>query len=594
VRAFATAIAAAMLAGGASHTSAGSLIVFAADRAPEISGDVYRVDANGRVLNLTRSPWQDTQPLVSPDGKLVAFLSDRAGGSLWVVGIDGRGLRQIPAKGLPSQQYVGMAWAPNSREVALTVGTVNHELLTVAGLGMQPRVLARGTGFGSPEWSPDGRLITAAAFGEIDAYTSHGTRAWSVPGNAGPGWSSRGLFATGPYDGAAHVVDEQGRQVFQVHAQSAAWSPDGTKIASVLGRRLVVRTSAGSVVLRATLPPRLGGVFWISALRVGVGDQWSGASAVDLRTGKVVPFDAASFGLNTLRGTTFAVRDGTHVYTHVPGCDDDGGPVAAIEALQHVPGTRSVVYASHCAEPFDNLYAMNGDGTGLHRLTNDRAQETAPHISPDGTQIAYEWADATGLSCKGCATSVRTLGVDGSAGATLTHPPDCTFDNSPTWSPDGTQLAFSHSSCSLVPTLMTIPASGGAARSLKLEASQAAWGPKLIATMNGGTDPSSIWTVRPDGTDATKVGAGNVSSPTWSADGRLAYLDGTTVVVQGKRERLPFRQVKSVAWSPDGTRLLVAAKPTNAPTLDLYTVKTDGTDPHRLTQNLDVSGGDWR
>jgi Tol biopolymer transport system component len=52
--------------------------------------------------------------------------------------------------------------------------------------------------------------------------------------------------------------------------------------------------------------------------------------------------------------------------------------------------------------------------------------------------------------------------------------------------------------------------------------------------------------------------------------------------------------VKSLAWSPDGTRFLVAARPRNAPTFDLYTVKTDGTGVRRLTTNLDVSGGDWR
>ena len=77
------ALAAAMVAGGGSHSSARSLIVFAADRAPAITGDVYRVDASGRVANLTHSPWQETMPVVSPNGKLVAFVSDRLGGGVW-------------------------------------------------------------------------------------------------------------------------------------------------------------------------------------------------------------------------------------------------------------------------------------------------------------------------------------------------------------------------------------------------------------------------------------------------------------------------------------------------------------------------------
>jgi hypothetical protein len=64
--------------------------------------------------------------------------------------------------------------------------------------------------------------------------------------------------------------------------------------------------------------------------------------------------------------------------------------------------------------------------------------------------------------------------------------------------------------------------------------------------------------------------------------------------VQGKKVALPFAQVRSLAWSPDGTRFLVAARAKGMPTFDLYIIKTDGTDPVRLTQNLDVSSGDWR
>lgn len=597
MRALAAAVAAAALLGGAHGTTA-SLIVFSADRAPSITGDVFRVDWNGRVVNLTHSPWQDSQPLVSPNGKLVAFLSDRGGiGGLWVIGTDGTGLRRVPALGFPSDQSVQMAWSPDSRTIALTSGTVNHYGLSLATPGGRPRALAHAQDLGPVSWSPDGKLVTVLTMGEVDAYSPVGKKVWSVTSGGGPvGWSRLGFFATGPYDGRIHVVDMNGNERFAVAATFAAWSPEGEQLASVNGKRLEISTYQGRLVRYYAIPLRNVGISWKSDTGITFGDPYTGGGyRLDLTTGKVSPFDPGSSGLNTNgSGARFAVRDGTHVFTHVIGCDDDGGPSAAIESLQHLPGTRSVVYASYCAEPFDNLYAMNGDGTGLHRLTNDQAQETAPHISPDGRQIAYEWADATGLSCKGCPTSVRTVGVDGSVGATLTNPPDCTFDNSPTWSPDGTQLAFSHSSCSLVPTLMTMRSSGGTARSLKLEASQVAWGPKLIATMDGGTDPSSIWTVGPDGTGATKVGAGNVSSPTWSADGRLAYLDGTTVVVQGKKLRLPFAQVKSIAWSPDGARFLVAAKAKGTATFDLYTVRTDGTGAQRLTSNMDVSSGDWR
>ena len=79
----------------------------------------------------------------------------------------------------------------------------------------------------------------------------------------------------------------------------------------------------------------------------------------------------------------------------------------------------------------------------------------------------------------------------------------------------------------------------------------------------------------------------------WSADGRLAYLlssNGTTLVVGSSQVSLPFAQVTSLAWSIDGTRFVVTARKNGAPALDLYTVKTDGSDPVRLTTNYDASG----
>lgn len=598
MKAVAAAIAAATLAGGASHAATGSLIVFAADRAPAITGDVYRADWNGRVVNLTHSPWQDSQPLVSPNGKVIAFLSDRGGtGGLWVMNLDGTNVRRVPALGFPSDQYVQMAWSPNSRTIAVVAGRMSRVTLSLATPGGKARALAHGQDLGQVWWSPDGSLVTVQTNGAVDAYTPAGKNAWSVS-SGGPviGWSRTGEFAGGPYDGRVHVVDINGVERFSVAATSAAWSPEGGRLASVSGKRLEISTYRGVPVRFYALPLRGVGISWTSDTAIAFGDPYTGGGyRLDLTTGKVSPAHRGSVGLNTSgSGTNWAVRSGTHVYAHVSGCDDDGGPVAAIASLQAVPGTRSIVYQSYCAEPFDNLYAMNGDGTGLHRLTNGQAQETTPRISPDRTQIAYEWAEATGLSCKGCATSIRTLHLDGSAGTTLTYPPDCTFDSSPSWSPDGTKLAYSHSSCDVVPTLYAMSSTGTGQHSLKVEASQVAWGPSLLATMNGGTDPSSIWTLEPDGTGKTKVGAGNVVSPAWSADGRLAYVDGSAVVVQGKKVVLPFARIRSLAWSPDGTRFLVAAKPRNAPTFDLYTVETDGTGVQRLTTNLDVSSGDWR
>ena len=54
-------------------------------------GDIYTVSANGgRAYQLTTNPAHDTRPIWSPDGKQIAFASDRLGGmDIYVVNKDG-------------------------------------------------------------------------------------------------------------------------------------------------------------------------------------------------------------------------------------------------------------------------------------------------------------------------------------------------------------------------------------------------------------------------------------------------------------------------------------------------------------------------
>ncbi|HEY2543574.1 MAG TPA: hypothetical protein VGH92_11040 [Gaiellaceae bacterium] len=582
MKALAAVLAFTSFLGGSPSASPASLIVFSADRAPAVTGDIYRADPNGRVVNLTHSPWQETQPLVSPNGKLVAFTSDRFAGSLWTIGVDGSGLRRLPAKGFPSQYTVDLAWSPDSKALAYTTGGTTRplETLWVVGLDAAARPIGRAQALGWPAWSPDGRVVTVETDGgAVEAFTPAGTRAWNVSSGQPPvGWSAKGLFATGAYDGRIHVVDERGVARFSVAATTGAWSPDGTKLATMAGHRGEVRTSAGRLVSSKRYVP------------MNAKPVWTPAGVAFATTG-------SSVGPNTVEtGAAFAVRDRTRTYTHVPGCDDDGGPTAAIAWLQRVPHSTSLVYQSECAEPFDNLYSIAPDGSGLRRITNVQANQVKPSVSPDRTRIAFGETQYTGLSCKGCPESLRTIGVDGTTATTLTSPPDCTFDDSPSWSPDGTQIMFVHSACDTAPGATVIAAAGGAATALHVPAWTVAWGPTQIAYANGATAPSSLWTAAPNGTgrlEVSSIGAG-LTTPAWSAAGRLAYVVGTRVFVNGKKIALPFAAVRSLVWSPDGTRFLVAAEPKGAPTFDLYTLKTDGTDVHRLTANLDVSSADWR
>ena len=110
--------------------------MFAADLRPALDGEIYRVDMNGKRVDLSRSPFADTQETVSPNGKRLAFLSVRSGSSkIYVVGTDGRRLSAVSSS-LPTlrpPQILG--WSPDSTRIAVTAGTAQESRIYV----LQPR-----------------------------------------------------------------------------------------------------------------------------------------------------------------------------------------------------------------------------------------------------------------------------------------------------------------------------------------------------------------------------------------------------------------------------------------------------------------------
>lgn len=466
----------------ARSTSLPPPILFAADNAPALSGDVFRLDANGRLVNLSKSPFADENPLVSPDGRRVAFVSERGGGpGIYDVGIDGAHLQRLdppPHQIGVSQLTPQLAWSPDGRLLAAVTGDLTSTLRILAP-GRTPKVLARSSFLYGPAWSPDGRLLTVEAGPApvVHAYTATGNRSWTIPSGTLVGWSKHGLFAT-IRAARVRVYDEHGRLWYAAPAHAASWSPDGTRLATVARGALVVRTENGRVFLQKRIRGLAGqriALAWMDARRVLV-NLLPRVVGVDTATGKLFAGSIRFFyeprspdGLllaeTTRQGSRFAVettsfpRGTPRVFGHVGGCFDDGVFEPQLTALQFVPGRRSLVYESYCPEPLASLYAVNPDGTGLTRLTQDRKHATQPAWSPDGTRIAYTRYDAVGLSCKGCPGSLVVADADGSSPRVLTTPTGEAYaDTGASWSPDGTKILFSRWTFSSGSDLLVVPA----------------------------------------------------------------------------------------------------------------------------------------
>src|SRR3954471_9761860 len=102
-------------------------IVFSADQRSAVSFEVYRVTLSGKRTDLSKSPFEDTDPHVSSDGHWVAFLSARSGGrAVWVARPDGSGLHRISTSfPTPDAAAVGLAWSPTTDRLAVTLAKAN-------------------------------------------------------------------------------------------------------------------------------------------------------------------------------------------------------------------------------------------------------------------------------------------------------------------------------------------------------------------------------------------------------------------------------------------------------------------------------------
>jgi tricorn protease len=130
----------------------------------EARGEIFTVPAEkGDVRNLTRSSGAaDRRPIWSPDGKLIAWFTDRSGEYQLAIGSPD-GLtppREIPLPG--PTYYFTPAWSPDSKHLAFTDEGLNLHTLDVASgkitkvdtdTYMQPERTME------PKWSPDSKWL---------------------------------------------------------------------------------------------------------------------------------------------------------------------------------------------------------------------------------------------------------------------------------------------------------------------------------------------------------------------------------------------------------------------------------------------------
>lgn len=224
-----------------------------------------------------------------------------------------------------------------------------------------------------------------------------------------------------------------------------------------------------------------------------------------------------------------------------------------------------IAYASGSGAPDDpsDIWVMDPDGRHKEKLTSEPpAMKIEPTWSPDGTRLAFR-------TLVGNDIYVFDLGTGTATNLTADIEE---FAMYPAWSPDGAMLAFT-----------------------------------LVSTSTGAID---LYTILADGSELTRLtntGDSDEEMPAWSPDGQkiafrsrdLGFVSDIAVVNADGSERTNITNDaaydSSPAWSPDGEEIAFSSgRVRGDQKTDIFIMKADGSDVRRVSESpLAADGPEW-
>jgi Tol biopolymer transport system component len=192
-------------------------------------GDLYVMPVGGAPRNITNDGFLDAEPAWSPDGRYLAWSSDRGGALLdvWVRDMTTGAERRLTQ--LPTSE-MGAAWSPDGTRIAfLDVDGIwrraNVSVVDVS-TGKVTQIHAPLFGPGNPTWSADGRHVAVAALTPYSARFREGTnQILAIPSSGG----QARLHTPVPHLSIDSRV-----------GAGPAWSPDGSRMAVIYEGLLAV------------------------------------------------------------------------------------------------------------------------------------------------------------------------------------------------------------------------------------------------------------------------------------------------------------------------------------------------------------------
>ncbi|MBM3753113.1 MAG: hypothetical protein FJW38_03940 [Acidobacteria bacterium] len=408
-------------------------------------------------------------PTFSPDGKWIAFASERSGSTdLYRIRNNGTGLERLTRQAAFEDQP---AYSPDGTQIAYVsnrgADITDIWIYDIASKNSRNLTSAPGGDF-RPSWSPDGKWIAFSS--------DRGTKPRYTPTGLEP-LHETSIYIVKPDASEARRITEAG-----LFAGSPKWSPDSKRVV------FYEMTAEATAPARRTLADQKGVISQIVSIDIDSGERlehskgpglkvspqyinakkvvWLDKAARAMRNpvwspdGKFVVYEKVTprarrqgesllsaepgYRLTYTSGETSAANDGNRIVV------TEGGSLVAYDPVRRVilpAGKNKVLGASWSPDgawiavgygaSFDadwgtsQIAIVKPDGTGLQIMTKEPAGAAYPSWSPDGKKIVYR---VQGRMHRG----LRVLDIEKGEATILTDG----RDDHPVWSPDGGLIAY--------------------------------------------------------------------------------------------------------------------------------------------------------
>lgn len=437
---------------------AGDRIVFTSER--DGPAGLYSMAPNGSdVRRLTQVNHYCDQAAFSPDGNELVFVSTQAAGyaNLWMLELANGECRPLTSG---NGGDFRPSWSPNGRWIAFSSDRQSdlrpakgrwerlHQLAIYLihpdGSGLKRLASLPGKALGSPRWAPDGRRLLAYSMTAEDTWTY---RVGKHDGNTDLVWIDAATGAISPIAAAAGVKlfptvlpsgaiawvrrrnaspgiyyadGSKGPAGSNLYAPS--WSPDGHRV--VYAR---VRRAPETVLPRPYWSPDARYQLFVTGA-LPCGDPSGEGYAVTQMGGKACSLAVVAQGQVRVilkRPMPELILGAQWSY--------DGKKIAFglgrfTAFLDFDAGSRN---ATDRVNGGAQVGIIDPDGSGFHLVTSGPNNNAFPSFSPDGEHLVYRTAGPEG-------DGLRILTLAAHSVTVLTD----AYDNFPLWSPHGDRIAF--------------------------------------------------------------------------------------------------------------------------------------------------------